>query len=283
MFSWTLAPMSRPARCPLSRTSDPRTGTCPSQSRPSLSFIPRLRLSCRSGLLQTEELLPGPARLNRIEPLRDGPGLALTRPDGAPGPGSAPRQSGHAQRRSPPTGVPGAASRVRGGATRPQGAWPPARAGKGPASHARAQLAAARSTLGAGMAAAAGSGTPREEEGPSGEAAAPQPQAPTSAPGARLSRLPLARVKALVKADPDVTLAGQEAIFILARAAVRRERQGPPAWRGGEVARGGVSGSFRGAGPSDVRGRRGRRRCGPGVRRAEGGEGGAGPTSPTEV
>jgi len=68
-------------------------------------------------------------------------------------------------------------------------------------------------------AAAAGSGTPREEEGPSGETAAPQPQAPTSAPGARLSRLPLARVKALVKADPDVTLAGQEAIFILARAA----------------------------------------------------------------
>ncbi|XP_021046463.1 DNA polymerase epsilon subunit 4 isoform X2 [Mus pahari] len=69
-------------------------------------------------------------------------------------------------------------------------------------------------------AAAAGSGTPREEEAPGGEAAASQPQAPTSAPGGpRLSRLPLARVKALVKADPDVTLAGQEAIFILARAA----------------------------------------------------------------
>ncbi|KAF5915067.1 hypothetical protein HPG69_003568 [Diceros bicornis minor] len=68
-------------------------------------------------------------------------------------------------------------------------------------------------------AAAAGSGTPREEEGPGAEAAAPPPQAPTSAPAARLSRLPLARVKALVKADPDVTLAGQEAIFILARAA----------------------------------------------------------------
>lgn len=32
-------------------------------------------------------------------------------------------------------------------------------------------------------------------------------------------------MKALVKADPDVTLAGQEAIFILARAAVRRERE----------------------------------------------------------
>ncbi|XP_031238111.1 DNA polymerase epsilon subunit 4 isoform X1 [Mastomys coucha] len=69
-------------------------------------------------------------------------------------------------------------------------------------------------------AAAAGSGTPREEETIGGEVAASQAQAPTSAPGgARLSRLPLARVKALVKADPDVTLAGQEAIFILARAA----------------------------------------------------------------
>nr|XP_008978690.3 DNA polymerase epsilon subunit 4 isoform X2 [Callithrix jacchus] len=71
----------------------------------------------------------------------------------------------------------------------------------------------------AAAAAASGSGTPREEDGPAGEAAASQPPAPTTAPGARLSRLPLARVKALVKADPDVTLAGQEAIFILARAA----------------------------------------------------------------
>ncbi|XP_012586904.1 PREDICTED: DNA polymerase epsilon subunit 4 [Condylura cristata] len=69
------------------------------------------------------------------------------------------------------------------------------------------------------VAATTGTGTPREEEGSGGEAATPQPQAPTNAPGARLSRLPLARVKALVKADPDVTLAGQEAIFILARAA----------------------------------------------------------------
>lgn len=92
----------------------------------------------------------------------------------------------------------------------------------------RAQLAIARSTSGVGMAAAAaaGSGTPREEEAPGGEAAATQAQAPTTAPGARLSRLPLARVKALVKADPDVTLAGQEAIFILARAAVWRESKG---------------------------------------------------------
>ncbi|XP_032509434.1 DNA polymerase epsilon subunit 4 isoform X2 [Phocoena sinus] len=66
---------------------------------------------------------------------------------------------------------------------------------------------------------ATGNGAFQEEEGTGGDAAAPQPHAPTSAPGARLSRLPLARVKALVKADPDVTLAGQEAIFILARAA----------------------------------------------------------------
>lgn len=115
----------------------------------------------------------------------------------------------------------------RGGATRPLKAWRPARAGKQPAPHARAQSAAARNTRRARMAAvAAGSGTPREEEGPGGEVAASQPQAPTSGPGARLSRLPLARVKALVKADPDVTLAGQEAIFVLARAAVRREREG---------------------------------------------------------
>ncbi|XP_045139918.1 DNA polymerase epsilon subunit 4 isoform X2 [Echinops telfairi] len=68
-------------------------------------------------------------------------------------------------------------------------------------------------------AAATGSGVSQEEEGPSGEAVAPQPQAPTTGPGMRLSRLPLARVKALVKADPDVTLAAQDAIFILARAA----------------------------------------------------------------
>ncbi|KAM4883972.1 DNA polymerase epsilon subunit 4 [Sylvia borin] len=43
--------------------------------------------------------------------------------------------------------------------------------------------------------------------------------AAAAGPGAaRLARLPLARVKALVKADPDVTLASQEAVFVLARA-----------------------------------------------------------------
>lgn len=86
---------------------------------------------------------------------------------------------------------------------------------------------------------ATGNGAFQEEEGTGGDAAAPQPHAPTSAPGARLSRLPLARVKALVKADPDVTLAGQEAIFILARAAVRP----------GHNAVAGVPGEGRGSGP----------------------------------
>lgn len=99
-------------------------------------------------------------------------------------------------------------------------------------------------------AAAPGSGAAREEEGTGGDAATPQPPAPTSAPGARLSRLPLARVKALVKADPDVTLAGQEAIFILARAAVRLGHNGAGMGWGGPrcVAAGGARGSSEGRG-----------------------------------
>uniref|UniRef100_A0A8C3NVW3 DNA polymerase epsilon subunit 4 n=1 Tax=Cyanoderma ruficeps TaxID=181631 RepID=A0A8C3NVW3_9PASS len=54
---------------------------------------------------------------------------------------------------------------------------------------------------------------PAEAAAPGEEAAGAGPQGP-----ARLARLPLARVKALVKADPDVTLASQEAVFVLARA-----------------------------------------------------------------
>uniref|UniRef100_A0A8B9MRN9 DNA polymerase epsilon subunit 4 n=1 Tax=Accipiter nisus TaxID=211598 RepID=A0A8B9MRN9_9AVES len=52
-----------------------------------------------------------------------------------------------------------------------------------------------------------------EAAGPGEEAAGAGPPGP-----ARLARLPLARVKALVKADPDVSLASQEAVFVLARA-----------------------------------------------------------------
>ncbi|XP_074894384.1 DNA polymerase epsilon subunit 4 [Buteo buteo] len=54
---------------------------------------------------------------------------------------------------------------------------------------------------------------------PGAEAAGPGEEAAAAGAGpARLARLPLARVKALVKADPDVSLASQEAVFVLARA-----------------------------------------------------------------
>ncbi|KAM6235904.1 DNA polymerase epsilon subunit 4 [Porphyrio hochstetteri] len=69
---------------------------------------------------------------------------------------------------------------------------------------AAAAAAAAVPVLAAGAEAAAG---PREEAASAGS---PGP--------ARLARLPLARVKALMKADPDVTLASQEAVFVLSRA-----------------------------------------------------------------
>ncbi|XP_014455269.2 DNA polymerase epsilon subunit 4 [Alligator mississippiensis] len=72
------------------------------------------------------------------------------------------------------------------------------------------------------MAAAAAGAEPGPVVGAAAAAAAgeeePGPGAPCAAP-LRLARLPLARVKALVKADPDVTLASQEAVFVLARAA----------------------------------------------------------------
>lgn len=168
---------------------------------------------------------PGQLRVNLPAPTGSGKAPGLPAPPGhtRPLPGSN-RPEGHTRPKTQ-------RGRFRHGKAQPRphrGAWSPAGAGKGPAPRVRAQPAIARSTSGVGMAAAAaaGSGTPREEEAPGGEAAATQAQAPTTAPGARLSRLPLSRVKALVKADPDVTLAGQEAIFILARAAVRRESKG---------------------------------------------------------
>ncbi|KAM3851579.1 DNA polymerase epsilon subunit 4 [Vipera latastei] len=64
-------------------------------------------------------------------------------------------------------------------------------------------------------AAAAGSaGAPEDLEA----TAATVVPAATAGPS-RPARLPLSRVKALVKADPDVSLASQEAVFVLARAA----------------------------------------------------------------
>ncbi|XP_075469154.1 DNA polymerase epsilon subunit 4 [Ascaphus truei] len=51
------------------------------------------------------------------------------------------------------------------------------------------------------------------------EAEPGQPQTAPPAPGQqRQAKLPLARVKALMKADPDVSLASQESVFIIAKA-----------------------------------------------------------------
>ncbi|XP_042335527.1 DNA polymerase epsilon subunit 4 [Sceloporus undulatus] len=66
--------------------------------------------------------------------------------------------------------------------------------------------------------AAEATAAPTGEE-PEAPVVAPITTAATATAPARPSRLPLSRVKALVKADPDVTLASQEAVFILARAA----------------------------------------------------------------
>lgn len=55
------------------------------------------------------------------------------------------------------------------------------------------------------------------------EESGPQPQTGPAAPGShsRLSKLPLARIKALMKTDPDVSLASQESVFIIAKATVK--------------------------------------------------------------
>ncbi|KAK5870234.1 hypothetical protein PBY51_024887 [Eleginops maclovinus] len=45
-----------------------------------------------------------------------------------------------------------------------------------------------------------------------------QPQITGPVAGTRLSKLPLARIKALMKTDPDVSLASQESVFIIAKA-----------------------------------------------------------------
>ncbi|XP_015684470.1 DNA polymerase epsilon subunit 4 [Protobothrops mucrosquamatus] len=73
--------------------------------------------------------------------------------------------------------------------------------------------------MAAPVAAAAGSaGAPEELEAPAASVA-PAATAAAAAGPSRPARLPLSRVKALVKADPDVSLASQEAVFVLARAA----------------------------------------------------------------
>ncbi|CAN9500446.1 unnamed protein product [Ophioblennius macclurei] len=60
-----------------------------------------------------------------------------------------------------------------------------------------------------GATAAAEDGSPRQK-GPATTAAVVN--------NSRLSKLPLARIKALMKTDPDVSLASQESVFIIAKA-----------------------------------------------------------------
>ncbi|XP_013869672.1 DNA polymerase epsilon subunit 4 isoform X2 [Austrofundulus limnaeus] len=60
-----------------------------------------------------------------------------------------------------------------------------------------------------------------EEENRSVEAEdrSQQPTGPAAAAShSRLSKLPLTRIKALMKTDPDVSLASQESVFIIAKA-----------------------------------------------------------------
>ena len=47
----------------------------------------------------------------------------------------------------------------------------------------------------------------------------------TATTHSRLSKLPLARIKALMKTDPDVSLASQESVFIIAKATVINKRK----------------------------------------------------------
>ncbi|XP_051967627.1 DNA polymerase epsilon subunit 4-like [Xyrauchen texanus] len=56
-------------------------------------------------------------------------------------------------------------------------------------------------------------GTEPDEEGGNAQAGPP-----AGAQQHRLAKLPLSRIKALMKADPDVSLASQESVFIIAKA-----------------------------------------------------------------
>lgn len=46
----------------------------------------------------------------------------------------------------------------------------------------------------------------------------------------RLSKLPLTRIKTLMKTDPDVSLASQESVIIIAKATVKKDRRLWPCW-----------------------------------------------------
>uniref|UniRef100_UPI0037E7C765 DNA polymerase epsilon subunit 4 n=1 Tax=Semicossyphus pulcher TaxID=241346 RepID=UPI0037E7C765 len=56
------------------------------------------------------------------------------------------------------------------------------------------------------------------EEESSQQQTGPAAAAAAAVTHTRLSKLPLARIKALMKTDPDVSLASQESVFIIAKA-----------------------------------------------------------------
>ncbi|XP_066504299.1 DNA polymerase epsilon subunit 4 [Hoplias malabaricus] len=56
-----------------------------------------------------------------------------------------------------------------------------------------------------------------EDDGAPGAPGAQSSSAPAGAP-TRPAKLPLTRIKALMKADPDLNLASQESVFIIAKA-----------------------------------------------------------------
>ncbi|XP_069378194.1 DNA polymerase epsilon subunit 4 isoform X1 [Paralichthys olivaceus] len=61
-------------------------------------------------------------------------------------------------------------------------------------------------------------GSEEESRGAEEESAQQQTGPPAAVSHSRLSKLPLTRIKALMKTDPDVSLASQESVFIIAKA-----------------------------------------------------------------
>lgn len=69
-------------------------------------------------------------------------------------------------------------------------------------------------------------GSEEESRGAEAEEESSQQAGPGAAvTHSRLSKLPLARIKALMKTDPDVSLASQESVFIIAKATVKASKQ----------------------------------------------------------
>ncbi|XP_029466728.1 DNA polymerase epsilon subunit 4-like [Rhinatrema bivittatum] len=70
----------------------------------------------------------------------------------------------------------------------------------------------------AAAAATAAASSASEQPRPAAGAEDEAETGPPPPPPPRQSRLPLSRIKALMKADPDLSLTGQEAVFVIAKA-----------------------------------------------------------------